>query len=82
MQKTPYVFPILGGRKPEQLYANIEALEITLTPEQITYLESVVPFDKGFPYTAFVSSLDTNLIICCRLPGTSSRAMDRIISGL
>ncbi|KAH9897655.1 Aldo/keto reductase [Cubamyces lactineus] len=49
MQKTPYVFPILGGRKPEQLYANIEALDIALTDEQIRYIESAVPFDLGFP---------------------------------
>ncbi|KAI0333973.1 Aldo/keto reductase [Cubamyces sp. BRFM 1775] len=49
MQKTPYVFPILGGRKPEQLYANIEALDIALTEEQIQYIESAVPFDIGFP---------------------------------
>ncbi|KAI0658447.1 Aldo/keto reductase [Cubamyces menziesii] len=49
MQKTPYVFPILGGRKPEQLYANIEALDIALTEEHIRYIESAVPFDIGFP---------------------------------
>ncbi|KAH9891596.1 Aldo/keto reductase [Cubamyces lactineus] len=49
MQKTPYVFPILGGRKPEHLQANIEALDISLTEEHIKYIESVVPFDIGFP---------------------------------
>ncbi|CDO72110.1 hypothetical protein BN946_scf184962.g53 [Trametes cinnabarina] len=56
MQKTPYVFPIVGGRKPEQLYANIEALEISLSAEQIKYLESVQPFDPGFPHTMVVST--------------------------
>ena len=54
MQKTPYVFPIIGGRKVEQLEANLEALEIVLTPEQIEYLESIVPFDPGFPNTLIV----------------------------
>ncbi|EIN05972.1 Aldo/keto reductase [Punctularia strigosozonata HHB-11173 SS5] len=49
MQKTPHVFPIVGGRKIEHLYQNIEALSITLKPEQIEYLESIVPFDPGFP---------------------------------
>ncbi|EIN06102.1 Aldo/keto reductase [Punctularia strigosozonata HHB-11173 SS5] len=49
MQKTPHVFPIVGGRKVEQLLANIEALSITLKPEQVEYLESIVPFDPGFP---------------------------------
>ena len=55
MQKTPYVFPILGGRKPEQLYANIEALDIALTEEHIRYIESAVPFDIGFPCNMLVS---------------------------
>ena len=54
MQKTPYVFPIIGGRKVEHLMANIEALEISLTDEQIKYLESVVPFDPGFPHWLIV----------------------------
>ncbi|TDL21316.1 Aldo/keto reductase [Rickenella mellea] len=49
MQKTPYVFPIIGGRKVEHLLGNIEALSISLTPEQISFLESVLPFDPGFP---------------------------------
>jgi len=49
MQKTPYVFPIIGGRKVEHLEANLEALEIVLTPEHIKHLESVVPLDPGFP---------------------------------
>ena len=31
MQKTPYVFPIIGCRKTEQLRANIEALDVRLS---------------------------------------------------
>ncbi|KAL4247647.1 NADP-dependent oxidoreductase domain superfamily protein [Abortiporus biennis] len=53
MQKAPYVFPIIGGRKVEQLYQNIEALEISLTDEHIKFLESIVPFDPGFPTAMF-----------------------------
>uniref|UniRef100_A0A8H8CFQ4 NADP-dependent oxidoreductase domain-containing protein n=1 Tax=Psilocybe cubensis TaxID=181762 RepID=A0A8H8CFQ4_PSICU len=49
MQKTPYVFPIIGGRKVEHLIQNLEALDISLSDEQIKYLESIVPFDPGFP---------------------------------
>jgi hypothetical protein len=49
MQKTPYVFPIIGGRKVENLVANLEALDITLNDENIKELESVLPFDPGFP---------------------------------
>lgn len=54
LHKTTHVFPILGGRKPEHLHANIEALEISLTPEQVASLETVKPFEKGFPYSFFV----------------------------
>ncbi|PPR03574.1 hypothetical protein CVT24_007613 [Panaeolus cyanescens] len=49
LHKTINVFPIIGGRKTEHLIANLEALEITLSDEQVAYLESVVPFDLGFP---------------------------------
>jgi len=49
MQKAPFVFPIIGGRKVEHLLANLEALEISLTEDQINYLESIVEFDPGFP---------------------------------
>lgn len=52
--KTPYVFPIIGGRKVEHLLGNIEALSINLTTEQIAYLESIIPFDPGFPSTLIV----------------------------
>jgi aryl-alcohol dehydrogenase-like predicted oxidoreductase len=57
MQKAPYVFPLVGGRKVEHLLDNIEALKISLSDEQILYLESVVPFDIGFPTNIFVSQV-------------------------
>ncbi|KIK57459.1 hypothetical protein GYMLUDRAFT_86885 [Collybiopsis luxurians FD-317 M1] len=50
MHKTPYVFPIIGGRKVEHLQANIKSLDIILTEEQIKFLEEVIPFDAGFPH--------------------------------
>lgn len=59
MQKFPYVFPIVGGRKVEHLLANLEALDISLSPEQIKFLDGVVPFEKGFPFKHFVS------VLCC-----------------
>jgi hypothetical protein len=55
LQKTPYVFPIVGGRKVEHLLANVEALSIALTPEQVVFIESVIPFDVGFPNIIIVS---------------------------
>ncbi|KAE9387397.1 hypothetical protein BT96DRAFT_960403 [Gymnopus androsaceus JB14] len=54
--KTPYVFPILGGRKVENLVENLEALNISISDEQIEELESVIPFDVGFPVAMLVSS--------------------------
>ena len=57
MQKTTHVFPIIGGRKVEHLMDNIEALTITLSDEQIAFIESVKPFDPGFPTNFIVSCL-------------------------
>ncbi|KAK9390168.1 NADP-dependent oxidoreductase domain-containing protein [Lipomyces mesembrius] len=51
LAKAPNVFPLVGGRKVEHLQDNIQALKIKLTTEQIEYLESVKPFDVGFPKT-------------------------------
>jgi len=49
MSKYPYVFPIVGGRKVEHLHGNIKALSIKLSDKQIKELESIVPFEPGFP---------------------------------
>ncbi|KAK5941844.1 putative aryl-alcohol dehydrogenase aad14 [Knufia obscura] len=49
MQKTPHVFPIVGGRKIEHLKDNIKALSIHLTDEQMEELEKGSPLDVGFP---------------------------------
>ena len=54
LHKYPYVIPIVGGRKVEQLEANVKALELSLSEEQIKYLESVFPFDPGFPNSFIV----------------------------
>ncbi|TEB20739.1 Aldo/keto reductase [Coprinellus micaceus] len=49
MHKAPFVFPIIGGRKPEQIVANIEALDIALSDDQIAFLDTAKPLDLGFP---------------------------------
>ena len=54
MQKTPYVFPIIGGRKVEHLEDNIEGLNVALSEEHIKYLESVLSFDVGWPHNFVV----------------------------
>jgi aryl-alcohol dehydrogenase-like predicted oxidoreductase len=58
LQKAPYVFPIIGGRKVEQLQDNLVALDIPLTPEQVKRIESAAPFDPGFP---------NKMIVCDKL---------------
>ncbi|OJT14737.1 Aryl-alcohol dehydrogenase [NADP(+)] [Trametes pubescens] len=58
MQKVPYVFPIIGGRKVEHLHANLEALNITLDDGHIKEIEDAVPFDPGFPYDRFGDGTD------------------------
>jgi hypothetical protein len=72
LQKTPYVFPIIGGRKVEHMLANIEALSISLTPEQISSIESVTPFNPGFPHTIIVSCRLPDIVIHCLTPGGPS----------
>lgn len=53
MHKTPYVFPIVGGRTIDHLKQNIEALTLELSEEDIDEIESAVPFDIGFPNTFY-----------------------------
>lgn len=60
MSKVPYCFPIVGGRKIEHLHANIEALKLKLSEEQIKELESVVPFELGFPMNFVGTDPHTN----------------------
>ena len=54
LHKTPYVFPIVGGRKVEHLKQNVQALDISLSPEQIGRIDGAKPFDVGFPHNMIV----------------------------
>ncbi|KAK4662945.1 hypothetical protein QC763_601770 [Podospora pseudopauciseta] len=49
MQKAPYVFPVVGGRKIEHLRENIEALKVRLEREDFEEIEGTVEFDLGWP---------------------------------
>ncbi|KAJ6462803.1 hypothetical protein C8R47DRAFT_992941, partial [Mycena vitilis] len=49
------------GRKIEHLDSNIGELDISLSKEQIEFLEGVVPFDPGFPSFMIVSECITRL---------------------
>ncbi|GJE88472.1 hypothetical protein PsYK624_045550 [Phanerochaete sordida] len=50
LQKQPYVFPLVGGNKPAQLLANVQAATIALTDDLIKRIEAAVPFELGFPH--------------------------------
>jgi len=63
MQKTPYVFPIIGGRKVENLVANLEALDLSLSDEHIKELESIIPFDIGFPTTMIGDGTEPSFLL-------------------
>ena len=68
LHKTPYVFPLVGGRKVEHLKQNIQALDISLSPEQIHRIDGAKPLDFGFPYSLIVRILYENLV--CALLNT------------
>lgn len=44
------VFPVIGGRKVEQLHENLQALSIKLSEEEVAYLEGVKRFEIGWPH--------------------------------
>lgn len=50
MNKAPYVFPVVGGRSPQQMEEVIKGLDIVLNAEQMKSLEDAAPFELGFPY--------------------------------
>lgn len=61
LQKTPYVFPIVGGRKVEHIQGSIDALSISLDDDDLTEIEEGYDFRHGFPHDFLQGSLfDSN----------------------
>ncbi|OJJ97539.1 hypothetical protein ASPACDRAFT_53723 [Aspergillus aculeatus ATCC 16872] len=60
MQKAPYVFPIIGGRKVDHLKGSVAGLGVALSDEDIQKIESAYPFDFGFPHTFLSGSMFDN----------------------
>ena len=56
------MFPIVGGRKVEHLKQNLQALDISLSPEQIHRIDNTKPLDFGFPYLVIVRILYESLV--------------------
>ncbi|KAF3047928.1 hypothetical protein E8E11_006462 [Didymella keratinophila] len=50
MHKSPYVYPIVGGRKVEHLKGNIEALGLRLDEEEMDEIDNAYGFEIGFPH--------------------------------
>ncbi|KAF4613952.1 hypothetical protein D9613_007716 [Agrocybe pediades] len=63
IHKTPFVFPIVGGRKVEHMLANVEALEISLSDKHMQELESAVEFDPGFPTNLVGNGNETSWLL-------------------
>ena len=57
LQKHPYVFPIVGGRKISHIQGNIDALDVYLSDEDIAEVEKGYEFDPGFPHTFLSGTL-------------------------
>lgn len=62
LQKPGTVIPIIGARTVKQLEDNLGCLDITLTSEQMAYLDLVSQIDLGFPHTFISSDMIKNLI--------------------
>lgn len=57
LNKEPYVFPIVGGRKLSHIKGNIEGLSVSLTEQEIGQIDGSYQFDPGFPQTFLSGSL-------------------------
>ncbi|KAE9396472.1 sterigmatocystin biosynthesis dehydrogenase stcV [Gymnopus androsaceus JB14] len=57
MQKTPYVFPIVGGRTVDHIQGSIDGLKVELSEDEVKEIEAAYPFDHGFPHTFLSGSL-------------------------
>ncbi|CRG91354.1 hypothetical protein PISL3812_08402 [Talaromyces islandicus] len=57
LQKTPYVFPIVGVRKVEHIQGSIDGLNVELSDDEIMQIEKAYPFDHGFPHTFLSGTL-------------------------
>ena len=62
LHKAPYVFPLVGGRKVEHLKQNIQALDISLSSEQIQRIDDAKPLDFGFPHIIIVRTSYERLV--------------------
>ncbi|BCS01990.1 aldo/keto reductase [Aspergillus luchuensis] len=60
MQKSVYVFPIVGCRKIDHIKGSIASLSVTLTDEEMAKVDNAYTFDFGFPHTFLSGSMFDN----------------------
>jgi len=72
MQKTPYVFPIVGGRKIEHLKGNIAGLSLDLSETDMKDIEGANSFDIGeylkSPFSFYGSLASSGTFTLFRMP--------------
>src|SRR4051812_9244688 len=61
MSQAPYIFPIIGGRKIENLKSNIAALEVDLTEDEIKEIEAAAPVSLGYPHVILAGRDDQHV---------------------
>ncbi|KEF58769.1 uncharacterized protein A1O9_03612 [Exophiala aquamarina CBS 119918] len=59
--KAPYIFPIIGGRKIENLKSNIAALDIDLTEDEMEEIEAASPVSLGYPHVVLAGRDDQHV---------------------
>ncbi|KAK5044751.1 hypothetical protein LTR84_010525 [Exophiala bonariae] len=59
--KAPYIFPIIGGRKIENLKSNIAALDIDLTEAEMKEIEAAAPVSLGYPHVILAGRDDQHV---------------------
>jgi aryl-alcohol dehydrogenase-like predicted oxidoreductase len=57
MQKAPYIFPIVGGRKVSHIQGNIDGLAVSLSEDEVKEVEAAYPFHHGFPHIFLSGSM-------------------------
>ena len=50
LQNPAVTAPVVGARTPEQLVANLGALDVDLTADQLARLDAISAIDLGYPH--------------------------------
>ena len=61
LPQTPYVYPIVGGRKVDHLKGNIEALGLRLDDAEMAKIDAAYGFEMGFPHD-FLNPANTSVL--------------------